>query len=137
MNIEGHNAARSQWIFSRKGVQRGIPTYIRETTVMTEVDLAFSYRSFMHVSEVNTPPWTLILWALMDFYITHGFISFAKGKLQNNCLYLLNMFLSCKLFYFYLITFFISFYHLSRKIPIIFCNIIEEIFEAESTLSVT
>ena len=52
-----------QWVFSRKGVQRGIPAFIHETTVMTEVDLVFYYRSFMHVSvsEVNIPPWTLIM----------------------------------------------------------------------------
>ena len=50
-----------QWVFSRKGVQRGIPAFIHETTVMTEVDLVFYYRSFMHVSEVKIPPWTLIM----------------------------------------------------------------------------
>ena len=100
LNIEGDNAAMGQWVFSRKGVQRRIPAFIHEVTVMTEVYLVFYYRSFMHVSEVNTPRWTLIMWALMDFYITHGFISFAMGKLQNNCLHLFNVFLSWKLSYF-------------------------------------
>lgn len=45
----------------KESVQRGILAFVHETTVMTEVDLVFYYRSFMRVSEVNTSPRTLIM----------------------------------------------------------------------------